>query len=77
MGQEQESKERGCPCSTPAALGMSRRDVPVRLTLPALRSRRKDGCRVFLSWRPEGNKRTPPTFVIEGLDELVQALQVA
>ena len=27
--------------------------------------------------RPEGSKRTPPTFVIEGLDELVQALLAA
>jgi hypothetical protein len=27
--------------------------------------------------RPEGFERTPPTIVIEGLDEMVQALQVA
>jgi len=27
--------------------------------------------------RPEGGKRTPPTFVIEGLDKLVESLLAA
>jgi hypothetical protein len=27
--------------------------------------------------RPEGSERTPPTIVIEGLDELVEALRAA
>jgi hypothetical protein len=27
--------------------------------------------------RPEGTERTPPTIVIEGLDEMVQALLAA
>jgi hypothetical protein len=27
--------------------------------------------------RPEGSERTPPTIVIEGLDEMVQALLAA
>jgi hypothetical protein len=27
--------------------------------------------------RPEGTERTPPTFVIEGLDEMVQILLAA
>jgi hypothetical protein len=37
------------------------------------------GLQALPEWvaRPEGSDRTPPTFVIEGLDELVEALQVA
>jgi hypothetical protein len=27
--------------------------------------------------RPEGSERTPPTFAIEGVEELVAALRVA